>query len=236
MAKRTKGGTADDSEMPELPGAAAAAAPRGKDRKDKETDKKGAGKGGKKTGKYKLSQTEVYKALPVLAKATCSSLQAARELEGTANDVMLFEATRKIPMAMKAATKMWQDKATEIGKGHGQGPPRLLAWAAFLAALKTEDVGGTAKAALQTLEDTLKSQSVQQQLLAVRLCKTKITYDQKFSKVTLSVRGELESSRPLILEAAKQAGAEIKQGKAPPSGLERQLQQLLAAWAEAEEA
>ena len=39
----------------------------------------------------------------------------------------------------------------------------------------------------------------------------------------------------LILGAAKQAGGEIKFGKAPPSNLERQLQQLLAHWSEAAE-
>ncbi len=206
---------------------------KGSKEKEKRPPKKGTKGAGKSAGKYKLNHSEVLKALPILAKATCSSLQAARELEGITNDVMMFETTHKIPTAMKAATKLWQDKVTEIGKGHGQGPPHLHAWAAFLAILKAEDVGGQAKQAIQQLEDNFKSQSIQQQSLSVRLCKAKVAYDQQYSKVTLALRGELENSRSVILEAAKQAGADIKQGKAPPSGLERQLQQLLATWAEA---
>ena len=222
-AKKGKKGTTEDLEM---------------DEKEKEKSKKGKGSKGRgkgKSTKHKASQADVAKALPILVKATCSTMQATRELEGTVNDTLLFEAAHNIPVAMKAATKIWQEAITEKGKGHGQGPPHLPAWEAFLATLKAEDVGGAAKLALNNMEEKFKQLAITDKLLMVRVCKSKITYDQNFSKVTLALRGEMEASRSMILEAAKQAGAEIKHGKAPPSGLERQLQQMLTQWAEAAE-
>ena len=217
--KKSKKGTAGDVEM---------------ETKAKAKGKAKAKSKGKET-KYKVTTGEACKSLPTLVKATCSSLQSARELEGTANDNMIFPSDHNILVAMKAATKTWQEKIVEIGKGHGLGPPYLPAWEAFLATLISEDVGGAAKKSLAVLEEKLKQLPQQERLLVIRVCKAKVTYDQGFSRVTLALRGFMEEHRAELLEAAKQAGAELKFGKAPPSNLERQLQQMLSHWAEAAE-
>ncbi len=97
--------------------------------------------------------------------------------------------------------------------------------------MKDADVGGAAKTALKELEASFREMSLQDKLLAVRVAKQKQTFDEGFSKVTIAVRGPMfEEARPMLMEAAKQAGATIKTGKAPPSGLERKLQNILDEW------
>ena len=109
-----------------------------------------------------------------------------------------------------------------MGKGYGQGPPFLPAWEAFLA-IKGEDVGGAAKLAPAALEEKFKAPTQYEKLVVVRVCMTKVTYDQAFIRITLALRGHLEEQRVLILEVAKQAGGESRFGKASRSNLERQL-------------
>ena len=200
---------------------------RGQQPKDK--------KGSNQKAKHKVTQQQALEALPILAKATCSSLQAVRELEGTLNDTVLFPTDHQIPKAMKAATKAWSERVEKDGRGHKHGPPHLSAWEAFVGTLVKEDVGGAAKAELQKLIEQFANLNQQERLLEVRVCKVKTAYDQANSKVTLSVRGKLEEARKMLLEAARQAGGELKSGKAPPGGLERQPQKFLTTWTLEEE-
>jgi hypothetical protein len=194
--------------------------------------KKGKGKAkGKETGKFMVPVGGAAKSLPTIVKATCMSLQGLREIEGITNDVMLFPKTHPVIIQMKEATGKWSEQVATAGKGHALGPPHLPAWEAFLATMKDADVGGAAKTALRELEASFREMSLQDKLLAVRVAKQKQTFDEDYSKVTIAVRGpRFEEARPMLMEAAKQAGAKIMTGKAPPSGLERKLQTILDEW------
>eukprot|EP00972_Heterocapsa_arctica_P055086 8125189-Heterocapsa_arctica.AAC.1 len=64
----------------------------------------------------------------------------------------------------------------------------------------------------------------------IRTCKLKKAYDPDKFKLVLTVRGQAEQYRTYIVGPLRQVGADVKQGRAPPGGMERAIQELLTEW------
>ncbi len=190
----------------------------------------GKGKGKQKTNKYQLDLKAVSRAMPVVVKATLSSLQANREIESVLYDVALTATNTEIPASMKKFTTEWNKKVKESGSGHGLGPPHLAAWEGFLVALMAGDIGASNKVVINQILEAYKTATPEQAGLDVRLCRCKKTFNPEKVRIIISVRGSLEQHRHTLRESLKQLGAELKSGRAPPSGLERSLQEMLEEW------
>lgn len=183
-----------------------------------------------KPATYRVTVKEMEAAMPVIVKATLSSLQSNRDLEAVLLDVGLLERGSKVATAMKQATTEWSEKVKESGKGHNHGPPHLSAWEALLRSLIGEEIGAANRKLMQEAYDKYKEQTLEQKSLDVRLCRLKKTYDKDKVKIQLALRGQLEHLRGTVREAMKQAGCELKSGRAPMGGLERKLQEMLENW------
>ena len=85
----------------------------GKESKDKEKDSKAKDKdskrgekgGGKGKKSHKATRKSLEVAAPLLIKATCFTLQQAREQESIAIDTFLVDSDTALPQAMKTKTK-----------------------------------------------------------------------------------------------------------------------------------
>jgi len=70
-----------------------------------------------------------------------------------------------------------------------------------------------------------KEGSPEDQVLAVRYCRSKPAYEKEHSKGMVVPRGRLEDMRAPLEMAMSQVGEEMKSGRDPRSGMERVLQQ-----------
>ena len=116
------------------------------------------------------------------------------------------------------------------GKGHGLGPPFLRVFRALIDWLLGEDVGKANKEALEGIKKEFAEKD-KQLLMVVRACRLRRAYDPEFHKLAFAIR-ERPDIRLAILSSLEQLGGEVKSGRAPPSGLERKLQEILEAWAQ----
>eukprot|EP00959_Pyramimonas_sp_CCMP1952_P290175 6069271-Pyramimonas_sp.AAC.1 len=64
----------------------------------------------------------------------------------------------------------------------------------------------------------------------IRFCRMDKCYDQNKKKVLLNLDPAI---RPIILDCLAQTGAELKQGRAPPTHMESELQEWLEAFTDA---
>jgi len=190
-----------------------------------------SGAGQSSTTKYKVDHKELSKAQPVIVKGILSCLQSSRELESIMIDVVILPAESPVVARMKHFTKQWSVKVKEAGQGHGLGPPHLSAWEGMLESLGEGDIGQANKTVVQEILAEFRSATPQQTSLTIRMCRAKPTYDKTKVKLMMAVRGQLESKRHNLLEALRQLSGEIKSGRAPPTGLERSLQEMLEKWA-----
>ena len=87
------------------------------------------------------------------------------------------------------------------------------------------------KKKLSELQQWTKEAEADEVLLAIRTCRLKKAYDQEKMKLVIALRGHAEQCRSSLLSALKQLGADVKQGEAPPSGLEKAIQSMLESWA-----
>ena len=213
-------------------------APDAKDQKNKHEEKQDAdvqmgGAGDRRGGqrRHKPPKNAFEQTGPLLAKATSFLLQSAREVDSILLDMVIVPADHAVATAMKAKTKEWSDQVKEAGKAHALGPPHLSAWVGCLAALEKLDIGAKNKTSLKDMQADLDEMQKTSVPMCVRACRVKQTYDKTKVKIILAVRGDLEKYRPAIVDSFVQVGADYKCGRAPPSAMERAIQDLLSSWA-----
>ena len=118
--------------------------------------------------------------------------------------------------------------------GEGEGPQlRVLpAWEALLGSLLEEEIGALNKTKLKELHSSMIELTMEEKLLHIRTCRFKKAYDPDKLKLVVAVRGAVEPYRVHLVVALGQVGAEVKQGRAPPGGMERAIQNLITRWKE----
>ena len=97
--------------------------------------------------------------------------------------------------------------------------------------LEKLDIGAKNKISLKDMQTDLGEMQKSAIPMCVRACRVKQTYDKTKVKIILAVRGDLEKHRPAIVDSFVQTGADYKCGRAPPSAMERAIQDLLSSWA-----
>ncbi len=100
----------------------------------------------------------------------------------------------------------------------------------MLEALGEADVGAKSKKDIADLLTALRAAPPEASAVEIRMCRVKPTFDKKVFRIIFSVRGSMEQHRHMLLESIKQCDGTVKSGRAPPSGLERALQELLESW------
>ena len=176
----------------------------------------------------KFSQAKALDAMPILVKAACSLFQGQREVEAVVFDVLLVPTQLALVAKMKEATLDWSKQVKAQGKGHVCGPPHLRAWEALRDCLLEADVGMANKAELAKFKQAELTWPPAIRASKIRSCRLRRAYDPEKHKLALAFVGlETATLRDTVSLSLQQLGAEAKSGLAPPSALERQLQNLL---------
>ncbi len=167
------------------------------------------------------------KNMKLLAKGVAHCLQQGREHESVLYDVVLVPSDNTVPKEMKVETQKWDKDVKAKGKGHGCGPPHLRAWSGLIAGLMKSDVGARNKERLLELEKLTSEATAMERDLMIRACKAKVCYDKDMTKIAIALQGKAEPYRDLIVGCLEQIGGSRKSGRAPPSNLERSIQNLI---------
>ena len=86
-------------------------------------------------------------------------------------------------------------------------------------------MGAVNAAAIDKIWEWFDTHSVEDRMEVVRMCKLDTTYDKKFKRITFVLRDD--EWRRAIIGACVQTGMTRKQGKAPATFMERELQDYL---------
>ena len=176
---------------------------------------------------------EITKVVPILAAAVLNSLQRTRELEATSFDTYLLEAKDPFSECLIAAGKSYAEEIELQGRrNHQCGPPHLWLWARAIPFLATcVAIGRANQSWMQAYAESEPFKARDQVSAHVRTFIAKKSYvdadtEEPMIRITLGVSLNDELRRTFHASLV-QLGATFCQGKAPPSGLERSLQDFL---------
>ena len=165
----------------------------------------------------------------LMVKQLLRSAQVGRELWGAMFDTVVVKNDTPEPMAMSEQTGSYAKLVQEEGRGHKRGPPYIWAWAGLISSLdkRGQVVGAMTAKKLKEYMTELEGMDIEQRCEAVKFCRLDKMYNQELRRITFCCsNGE---ARAAVLKAFDEVGAERKQGKAPASYMERELQE----WVEA---
>lgn len=174
-------------------------------------------------------QGDHKKLMTTMLKFTLQLGQSRRNVEGVLFDIILVRADSQEVIGMQDQTHTYGQKVKELGKGHGLGSPHVYAWMGLIAALNKRTGGITAEAAkaLKEYADKLAQQTVTLLHDECRFCRVDKVYNPQLKRITLSV--EATGMRRAVVTALTDVGGAVKQGRAPASYMERELQEWLEA-------
>ncbi|CAK0855184.1 unnamed protein product [Prorocentrum cordatum] len=155
--------------------------------------------------------------------------QSKRNIEGVVFDCLILDGTSQEANAMSAQGVRYNEAVTASGKGHNHGPPHLWIFGGLLTALlQRKDAVGAANAKkLVEIKQSIEQWDEAKRGDMIKFCKMDRCYDVNKRKLMLHLHPEI---RQCIIDAMIQTGAEWKQGRAPVSHMERELQDWLEAF------
>ena len=115
-------------------------------------------------------------------------------------------------------------------KKHGLGPPHVYAFQGCIAGLVKHHEAGIGMKKLkevQTLKARLEDLKWEEVLEEVAIFRVSKVYDKEKRRITLMMAPHMRDTSKLIGNCLEQIGWEKKEGKAPPSHMERELQAFL---------
>ena len=206
---------------------------------DKEEPKPKQGRNGGKNGeenaggKKKLEGTkknsELKGLLTLMLKSQLRMEQRVREIEGALMLTFVGKADDLLLNEVSCQTQAYQAKV-KGQKNHGLGPPHVYAFQGCIAGLVKHHEAGIGLKNLgevQKLKTRLEEMSwteVAEEVLIFRVSKV---YDKEKRRITLMLAAHLRDTSKLMGTCLEQVGWEKKEGKAPPSHMERELQAFL---------
>ena len=168
--------------------------------------------------------------ITMMAKLALKNAQVMGDLSNALVDTFLVPSSHTVIKKMGEQGQAYQREVKKAGRGHQMGPPHPWMWGGLIAALhaKGEAVGSRNAATLKEHNEALEGMTMVEKLEIIRICRLDKTYQDGFKRVSITIYGN-EPLRLAILGAFEQSGATRKQGKAPASFMERDIQMWLEA-------
>ena len=208
---------------------------KGEDKDADMADKDEANKPDKQKKKKHLSKPMLNQSalFSVLLKAMLQMQQAQRTMHSAIYDTFILEADSPEAKAMAAEGRKYNQLAQSDDpeeKAITTTPPHLFVFTALVQSLiaRGESVGQKNLSDLQQQEQAFEALDETDKLEVIRVCRVDRTYHSTTKRLTLQV--ERSPCRGPLIQCLKQTSAIHKQGRAPASGLERDLQQWLQAF------
>ena len=193
----------------------------------------GGKEGGESNGKKRLDSTkknaELKGLLTLMMKSQLRMEQRVREIEGALMMTFVGKAEDLMLNEISCQTQAYQAKV-KGQKNHGLGPPHVYAFQGFIAGLVKHHEAGIGQKNLGEIQmlkaklEDMKWEEVLEEVLVFRVSKV---YDKEKRRITLMLAAHLRDTTKLVGACLEQIGWEKKEGKAPPSHMERELQAFL---------
>ena len=164
--------------------------------------------------------------IKTLCKLSLGTAQRVRALEAAVYRTWLIPVGSRIAVTTQAAGKAYAEAAKSQGRGHAMGPPHVHVWAAMVLDILADDKQSEdVRTVLRAHAEGASSPTALQPL--IRHFRVSKTYDKDKLRVQLCAVHELHQVVEAIHRAILQAGGEEKQGQAPASTLEREVQKYV---------
>ena len=172
----------------------------------------------------------------MMMRQTLRSAQQMRELQSTLFDVFLVPEDTPVVLAMQEQTSMYSE-AVKNQKNHNLGPPHVWAMGGMLRSFK--DVAPNSMdqpinltqglhQEIVKAHDEYAEYTLEKKCDLVLVCKVEKVFQKGKKKITLCLRNQ--AFREMIMQACKGIDQmELKQGRAPSTFLEREIQTVLEA-------
>ncbi|CAK0903737.1 unnamed protein product [Prorocentrum cordatum] len=174
-----------------------------------------------------VSDQGLRRFLLVMVKQLLKVAQGMRELGGCLFDTCLCPVDGAEALKMAEQTHNYAEAVKRDGKGHLHGAPYIWAFAGLLAGLRErgDAVGAQNAKGIVDMMEWLDAHGVEDKMEMIRMCRLDKTYDKDKKRITFVLRDE--RWRQTVIACCVQAGMERKQGKAPASFMERELQEYV---------
>ena len=185
---------------------------------------------GKKSMASVKKQGELKSLLVLMLKAQLRSEQRHRDTEGVVFANFLGPSSDPIltPASQQGSAYAALVKGT---KGHDKGPPFTYIFLGLLGGItQTQNkIGARTMATLQAFSQELSAMSWQEVAEEILMCKISNTHDKEKKRLTLALAHHRTEERKALNLALAELGWDRKLGRAPPSHMERELQEFLDA-------
>lgn len=167
------------------------------------------------------------KVMTTLVKQVLKLSQRERDISGTIFDTFLLPTDAVESTKMMEQTGAYGKAVADKGKSHDYGPPHIWAYGGLIAALLSRgpSVGAMNYQKLTEHMQRLETMTVDEKCDAIMYCRLDKTWVQEQRRITLAIRDP--ELRRVVLDSLVQSGATRKTGRAPRSGMERELEAWL---------
>ena len=175
---------------------------------------------------------ETKKLMTVLMKQVLHNTQQIREVEGALFDTMLGPSDSPLVLGMGEQGTNYQSAVKEAGKGHGLGPPHIYVFAGLISSLTKSNPAEVGEENHSQLVQSLKhldTIDLHAKCELVQLCRLNNTHIKEIKRITLCFAPNTlaQQLRTVVVQSMMRLKWEVKEGKAPPSFMERELQEWL---------
>ena len=190
----------------------------------------GEGNAGKKKLDSTKKNSELNPLLTLMLKTQLRGEQRLRELEGITMMTFVGAASAGFLNEISCQTQAYQNKVKGKKGDHGLGPPHTYAFLGFIAGLvkhHANELGGKNLGEVKELMTKMEALSWQEVAELVGIFRVSKVYDKDKRRLTITLAPHLLAERKLISGCLDQLGWQKKEGKAPASHMERELQSFL---------
>ena len=187
---------------------------------------KGRGKGGIQTGKQPAGMQKL------ILKNLLSLNQRMRDVEGILHEVLVVATDMGECQAMLLDEQKYSAACKAAGADHSYGPPHPHKYIALLRCLirdRKDILGQDVHEGLTAHLSEFEQLETPGRLAMLRACRTEKMYDASKKRLVLCFGPAGEKMKLIVLASMIKLGAEHKEGRAPPGGMERGLQECLEA-------
>ena len=164
-----------------------------------------------------------------MLKTQLRSEQRLRELEGVMLTTFVGAANDLFLNEISCQTQAYQARV-KGQKKHGLGHPHVYAFQGFLDGLVKHhqgELGAKNHKEVQELKKKAEDKKWEEVAEEVGIFRISKTFDKDKRRLTLAMAPHLREERLLICSCLNQLSWDKKEGKAPPSHMERELQSFL---------
>ena len=204
---------------------------------DGESKPKKGRNGGKEEGETAGSKkldgvrknSELKSLLTLMLKSQLRMEQRMRDLEGASMLTFVGKADDLMLNEISCQTQAYQARV-KGQKDHGLGPPHVYAFQGCIAGLAkhhTAGIGMKNSGEITELMKRLEGWDWKEVLEEVLIFRVSKVYDREKRRITLMVAPQARSMGKLVGNCLEQIGWQKKEGRAPPSHMEREMQAFL---------